>query len=49
MHQLLGSYFEAYQKALQSQGGGRNGRRSFHGRAYVPTMIPQGIKAEEIR
>jgi uncharacterized protein DUF2844 len=67
MHQLLGSYFESYQKALQAQSGGRNGRRpihvelpglvvnvaghprSFHGRAYVPGMMPQSVKAEEIR
>jgi Protein of unknown function (DUF2844) len=67
MHQLLGSYFESYQKALQAQSGGRSGRRpihvelpglvvnvaghprSFHGHAYVPTMMPQGVRAEEIR
>ena len=68
MQQLLGTYFEPYMQALQSQtqNGGRGRHplhvelpglvvnisghpRSFHGQAFVPDMVPQGVKAEEIR
>ena len=67
LHQLLGSYFELYQQAVQTQNNGRAGRRpihvtlpglvvsvsghprSFTGHAYVPDMLPEGAKAEEIR
>jgi len=66
MRQLLGSYYDQYQQALQQQSG-RPGRRpvyvqlpglvvmksghprAFSGRAFVPDMMPQGVKAEDIR
>lgn len=35
------------QPGLVVQGGGH--MRSYFGRAYVPEMLPQGVKAEEIR
>jgi uncharacterized protein DUF2844 len=67
MRQLLGSYFEEYARAAQSQSSTRIGRRPLHielpdlnvqivghprafaGRAYVPAMLPQGFRAEDIR
>ena len=66
MRQLLGSYFDEYAKALQTQGR-RPGRkpvrielpdlvvtmgghlRGFTGHAYVPGMLPQGVREEELR
>lgn len=67
LRQLFGGYFEQYQAALQSQGGGRVARRpvmidqaglvvrigghirGFVGRAYVPEMLPSGVRAEDIQ
>jgi len=66
LQQILGSYFQQYSTALQSQQkhygraplnlqlpglvvqeGGH--MRSYVGRAYVPEMLPQGTKVDEIR
>lgn len=66
MQQILGSYFQQYSTALQSQKkhygraplnlqepglvvqeGGH--MRAYVGRAYVPEMLPQGVKADEIK
>ncbi|HEY6338972.1 MAG TPA: DUF2844 domain-containing protein [Candidatus Sulfotelmatobacter sp.] len=67
MRQILATYFEPYQKAVQAQGNSRAARRplmieqpglvvesgghmrSFAGRAYIPDMLPEGVRAEEIR
>ena len=67
MRQLLGSYFEQYRAAMQSQSGARMGRkpimidqpglvvqigghiRALAGRAYVPQMLPSGVRAEDIQ
>ena len=67
MRQLLGSYFEQYEQAMQAQNSARGGRRPIHieipglivhlsghprsfvGQAYVPDMVPAGMRAEEIR
>jgi Protein of unknown function (DUF2844) len=67
MRQLLGSYFDRYAQANQSQSGGRMRRgpvlinqpglvvqigghpRAFAGRAYVPEMLPSGVRAENIQ
>lgn len=37
MRQLLGSYFEQYEQAMQAQGGGRVGRRPIH--VEVPGLV----------
>jgi hypothetical protein len=64
LRQLLGSYFEQFQQAAQTnrrghgpliieqpglvvQSGGH--MRSFVGRAYIPDMVPEGVRLEEIR
>jgi hypothetical protein len=67
LRQVLGSYFEQYRAAVQSQSGPRMARRpvmidqpglvvqigghvgAFSGRAYVPEMLPSGVRAEEIQ
>ena len=67
MRQLLGSYFEQYRAAVQSQSGARMGRRpimidepglvvqiggrirALAGRAYVPQMLPSGVRIEDIQ
>ena len=66
MQQLLGSYFQQYTQALQSQErhfghrplnirlpgmvvqtGGH--MRAYYGRIYIPEMLPQGTRAEDLR
>jgi hypothetical protein len=67
LRQVLGSYFEQYRAAVQSQSGPRMARRpvmidqpglvvqigghvgAFSGRAYVPEMLPSGVRAEDIQ
>lgn len=66
LQQILGSYFQQYSSALQSQKKhyGRaplniqqpglvvqeSGRmRAYVGRAYIPEMLPAGMKADEIK
>jgi Protein of unknown function (DUF2844) len=67
MRQLLGTYFDQYTQAVQSQKAKRVGRgplllqqpglvlqmgghmRALVGRAYIPAMVPAGVKVEEIR
>jgi hypothetical protein len=67
MRQLLGSYFDQYAQANQTQKGARMRRgpvlinepglvvqigghpRAFAGRAYVPEMLPSGVRAESIQ
>jgi len=67
MRQILGSYFDQYARANQSQSGARMRRgpvvidepglvvqigghmRAFAGRAYVPEMLPSGVRAENIQ
>lgn len=66
MQQILGSYFNQYEAALQArpqryghrplniqqsglviQTGGQ--MRNYFGRAYIPDMLPSGVKADEIK
>jgi len=67
MGQLLGSYFEQYQAAMQMQSSTHIVRRpvsvnqpglvvqigghirAFSGRAYVPEMLPSGVRVEDIQ
>ena len=67
MQQLLGSYFDHFTQAAQTQKAQRKSRgpiairedglvvemsghgRWFAGRAYVPQMVPAGMRAEEVR
>ena len=67
MRQILGSYFDQYARANQSQSGARMRRgpvvidepglvvqigghpRAFAGKAYVPEMLPSGVRAENIQ
>lgn len=71
MRQLLGSYFEQYQAAMQAQSGTGSGThivrrpvmvnqpglvvqigghiRAFGGRAYIPELLPSGVRVEDIQ
>ncbi len=66
MQQILGSRFQQYSDALQSQEKHLGHRplniqqpglvvqtgghmRSYFGRAYIPELLPQSVKADEIR
>jgi hypothetical protein len=67
MRQILGTYFEQYAQAVQSESSGRMGRRpvkveqpglvvqigghirAFAGRAYIPDMLPSGMRVEDIQ
>jgi hypothetical protein len=67
LRQLLGSYFDEFAQAAQSQNYSLKGRRpmvielpglvvesgghmrAFAGRAYVPELIPSGVRAEVVQ
>lgn len=67
LRQLLGTYYDQYVQAVQTQRAHRRGRgplliqepglviqvsghmRSFLGKAYVPQMLPAGVRAEDVR
>lgn len=66
LQQILGTYFQQYSAALQSQQKHYGHRplnlqqpglavqtgghmRDYFGRAYIPTMLPEGVKADELR